>query len=251
VEVLCLPAKTSRLSGFFIGANKLEYFSIKNWEKHQHYKDRNPPWIKLHKDLLHDYEFTCLHDASKLQLMLIWLLASQMDNKIPCDQNWLKNTLHIEQEINLKALSDGGFIDIASELLADCNQSAMPEAEAEAETETEKDLPENLKVSMPNDWSPNEVNQEWLNSEGIPIKNQTELIRDFIDYWRLDKSKKSDRGWQMAFRKNPIIKRKITNFKHNGGKHETNQQSNKPTTALQRHNERKLQSRTIDGETLG
>jgi len=25
---------------------------VKNWEKYQHYKDRNPPWIKLHFELL-------------------------------------------------------------------------------------------------------------------------------------------------------------------------------------------------------
>jgi len=25
---------------------------VKNWGKFQHYKDRNPPWIKLHRGLL-------------------------------------------------------------------------------------------------------------------------------------------------------------------------------------------------------
>lgn len=122
----------------------MEYFSVKNWEKHQHYKDRNPPWIKLHKDLLHDYEFTCLQDASKLHLMLIWILASQMENKIPVDGDWLKNTLHTDTEIDLKALSDAGFIDIDSSMLATCEQSAMLETEAqvptEAESETKKDM---------------------------------------------------------------------------------------------------------------
>lgn len=113
----------------------MDTFSVVNWEKHQHYKDRNPPWIKLHKDLLHDYEFSCLHDASKLQLMMIWLLASQMDNKIPADQKWLKNALHLEEDINLKALSDAGFIDIASTVLAERQQVATTEAEAEAETQ--------------------------------------------------------------------------------------------------------------------
>mgnify|MGYP001820199599 CR=1 FL=1 len=40
-------------------------------------------------------------------------------------------------------------------------------------------------------------------------------------------------------------------LKTNGGKHETDQQISRPKTALQRHNERKLQSRTIDGEIVG
>ena len=57
----------------------MNYLRVNNWKKFQHYKDRNPPWIKLHRDLLRDYDFICLQDASKMQLILIWLLASQMD----------------------------------------------------------------------------------------------------------------------------------------------------------------------------
>ena len=102
----------------------MSYFSVKDWKKHQHYKDRNPPWIKLHKDLLHDYEFTCLQDASKLQLMLIWLLASQMDNRIPIDQKWLQNALHLNSKIDLKTLKEQGFIEFDSDALAGCKQSA-------------------------------------------------------------------------------------------------------------------------------
>ena len=67
----------------------MQTLSIKNWEKFQHYKDRNPPSIKLNRDLLRDYEFACLQDASKLLLIELWLLASQLDNKIPNDPKWL------------------------------------------------------------------------------------------------------------------------------------------------------------------
>ena len=76
----------------------MEYLKVKNWEQFQHYKDRSPPWIKLHRDLLRDYNFNCLQDASKLQLMLIWLLASQMDNKIPADAEYIKQQLCIKHE---------------------------------------------------------------------------------------------------------------------------------------------------------
>lgn len=55
----------------------MEYFTVKNWTKHQHYKDRRPPWIKLHITLLDDYEFSCLQDASKLHLIAIWILAGE------------------------------------------------------------------------------------------------------------------------------------------------------------------------------
>ncbi len=32
-------------------------FKIKNWSSFQSYKDRQPPWIRLHKNLLDDYTF--------------------------------------------------------------------------------------------------------------------------------------------------------------------------------------------------
>ena len=61
----------------------MRYFRVKNFERFQHYKDRSPPWIKLYNDLLDDYAFTCLQDASKLHQILIWLVASRTGNKLP------------------------------------------------------------------------------------------------------------------------------------------------------------------------
>ena len=119
---------------FFFGRSRVKkYFEVKNWSKFQHYKDRHPPWIKLHRELFDDHEFYCLPDASKLQLMLIWLLASQKDNHIEYDEKWLKNKLGIKGTMNLKPLFDKGFISLSSGYLADCEHDASPEAEAEAE----------------------------------------------------------------------------------------------------------------------
>jgi hypothetical protein len=115
----------------------MKYLYVKNWEKFQHYKDRNPPWIKLHRDLLRDYEFTCLQDASKLLLMLLWLLASQLDNKIPHDLDWLKTQLGINKKPDLKELIKQGFIVVDSNVLADCKRLDIVEAETEAYKEEE------------------------------------------------------------------------------------------------------------------
>lgn len=131
----------------------MEYLSVRNWESFQHYKDRNPPWIKLHRSLLNDYEFACLQDASKLHLMLIWLLASQMNNEIPSDPDYLKRALHLAETPDLNELIDKGFLvcsQSASETLAGRKQSAMLETERETEkniranetkSETKKDNP--------------------------------------------------------------------------------------------------------------
>ena len=64
---------------------ELKYIQIVNWQKYQHYRDRNPPWIKLHVKLLTDRKFMLLADASKCLLMLLWVLASETDGEIPLD----------------------------------------------------------------------------------------------------------------------------------------------------------------------
>lgn len=112
-----------------------EVLRVKNWETFQHYKNRNPPWIKLHRSLLTDYEFACLQDASKLHLVLIWLLASQTNNEIPADARYLQRMLHLDQEPNLNELIKHGFLEPASGMLATCKQSAVLETETETEAE--------------------------------------------------------------------------------------------------------------------
>lgn len=107
----------------------MEYLKVKNWENFQHYKERTPPWIKLHRDLLRDYDFSCLQDASKLHLMLIWLLASQLDNEIPVDADFIQKQIGVSGKINFKELIDKGFLIDASNTLASCKQVAMPETE--------------------------------------------------------------------------------------------------------------------------
>lgn len=84
--------------------------SVKNFERYQHYKDRTPPWIKLYNDLLDDYEFSVLPDASKAHLMLIWLLASRSQNQIPYDARWIANKIGATEPVDLDVLLKSGFL---------------------------------------------------------------------------------------------------------------------------------------------
>lgn len=54
----------------------------KKWEEFQHYKDRAPTWIKLHKALLDDFEFASLPVESRALAPMLWLLASEGDNGV-------------------------------------------------------------------------------------------------------------------------------------------------------------------------
>jgi len=118
----------------------MKHLKVKNWEEFQHYKDRSPPWIKLHRDLLRNYDFIKLSDKSKLHLMLIWLLASQMDNKIPADPKFIKLQIGVNEEIDFKELIGNGFLIDDSDALADRKRGAIVETETEAySTEVETD----------------------------------------------------------------------------------------------------------------
>lgn len=114
----------------------MDYLRVKNWSEFQHYKDRNPPWIKLHRTLLDDYEFSCLQDASKAHLILIWLFASQRDGLIPNQPKFLKMKLGLDKEPNLKWFIDHGLLVVeqdASKTLAARLQDAPLEEERREE----------------------------------------------------------------------------------------------------------------------
>ena len=114
----------------------------KNWSSFQHYKDRKPSWIKLHRDLLDNYEFHCLPVASRALAPCLWLLASEYDGgSIPAAWGMIAFRLRMsEQEVEsaVTPLIEKGFF-VASTPLADCKQSACLEKEKEKEREKERD----------------------------------------------------------------------------------------------------------------
>ena len=113
----------------------------KNWAVFQHYKDRCPPWIKLHRDLLNNRQFICLPIASKALAPMLWLLASETkDGVFNASVEELVFRLRITEKDyadGVKPLIDNGFFIIASGVLADCYQVAIPETERDRE-ETEE-----------------------------------------------------------------------------------------------------------------
>ena len=117
-------------------------FSVKNWNEFQHYKDRNPPWIKLHNHLLDDYNFEMLSDSAKGHLLCIWMLASRTKNEMPLDEKWISKKIGSSTKVNINDLIDAGFLIInhASTLLHNEMQLAteyVPSVE-ESRGETEK-----------------------------------------------------------------------------------------------------------------
>ena len=106
-----------------------QYFSISNWQEFQHYKDRNPPWIKLHNQLLDNYQFECLTDATKGHLLCIWMLASRTNNKIVYDQSWVKRKIGANSSVDLESLLSSGFIELQG-VAQDASKALVSEEES-------------------------------------------------------------------------------------------------------------------------
>lgn len=124
----------------------MNYLRVKNWEEFQHYKDRNPPWIKLHRALLDDYEFARLPDASKAHLMLIWLLASQSGGRIPDDPKFLQAKLGLDKQPDLQLLVEYGFLLLEQGASTPLQQAAsVPLDLARSREERREEAEENLR----------------------------------------------------------------------------------------------------------
>ena len=135
----------------------------KNWVHFQHYKDRCPPWIKLHRDLLNNRDFMRLPIASKALAPMLWLLASESkDGSFDGSLDELVFRLHItekEYKEGIKPLIDKGFFLSDSEALAESKQDAIPETETERETKKETKVAG--AIVLP-DWMPLETWQAFL-----------------------------------------------------------------------------------------
>jgi hypothetical protein len=180
------------------------YFKVKNWDDFQHYKDRNPPWIKLHNHLLDDYDFECLGDAAKGHLLCIWMLASRTKNSMPFDVNWISKKIGSSSKVNLKALIESGFLVMehdASTLLQGSEQDATPSVpsveESRGETEKSRDRVEkNVRFTPPT----HDEAFNYFSEKGLADKNESDKFVDFYEMkgWAVGRNKMKD--WKAAVR---------------------------------------------------
>ena len=170
----------------------------KNWTKFQHYKDRCPPWIKLHRDILNDRAFANLPIASKALAPLLWLLASESkDGSFDAASDELAFRLHIASkdiEAGLKPLIERGFFVDASTMLAPCLQPAIPEREGEREAEVEAKKKVRA-TALPADFAPNDSHIALAAELDIPINAE---LAKFRDYHTAKGS--TFKSWDAAFR---------------------------------------------------
>ena len=94
--------------------SRQRYLRVRNFDALQHYKERNPTWIKLYCSILEDYDFAQLPDETKFHAVGLMLLASRLNNKFPADEAWLRAKINAEKEINLEMLLEIRFLEAIS-----------------------------------------------------------------------------------------------------------------------------------------
>jgi len=110
---------------------------VKNWGQVQHYKDRNPPWIKLHFSLLSSKDWVTLDDASRVLAIACMLIASKSDGQIDDSEAgaaYMRRVAYLNKSPNFKPLIECGFLECdnkCKQMLAD----ARPETEVPTETQ--------------------------------------------------------------------------------------------------------------------
>lgn len=134
---------------------------VKNWEKFQHYKDRNPPWIKLHFEILASEDWVMLADASKLLMITCMMIASRNNGTIPNDPNYIKRVAYLDKLPNLTPLIECGFLINPLADAITLQADARPETETYS-TETEVDTKEvSTKRARKKNSYPDEFESFW------------------------------------------------------------------------------------------
>ncbi len=155
-------------------------YRIKNWQKHQHFKDRRPPWVKLYRDLLDDPDWHDLNPEDAKLLIGLWLVASEdqdMNGALPEVKRLAFRLRTSEKQLkqSLTRLSNWLIQDDIG-VISERYQVDAPETETEtetrdrAETETASDDAKASRLKNVAVWESYE--NAYRNKYGIePVRN--------------------------------------------------------------------------------
>lgn len=191
-------------------------YRIKNWHDYQHYKDRCPPWIKLHSSLLTSEVWVMGNDATRALMIASMMLASRNsdnDGSFNGDSEYIKRFAYLNSKPDFKPLIEYGFIELAQDAsteLAECNTEKSRE-ETETETETDKRQSREEKKAatfvLP-DWIDKPTWELWIKTRKgkkmIPEQMEAQVKK--LEIWKnagLDYAKalsdSAENGWQGLF----------------------------------------------------
>lgn len=140
---------------------KPQWIAVKNYERYQHYTKRNPPWIKLYRDFINDYELRQMPAETRLTYIGCLILASETANHIPFDLDYLSQRLGfiIEQNIISPLIKTGLLLAHSASVHQPSMLSQSRDREEKRREDQNIDIVhtvDKLKVRIPGeeDWKP-------------------------------------------------------------------------------------------------
>jgi hypothetical protein len=167
----------------------MNYLTVRKWDEWQSYrKDRQqPPWIKLHRELLRNPEWISLSDSQRGQLVSIWMLAADKNGRVPDDANLVQRMCYMQKAPDLNLLIDLGFLDARV-----TPRRRQPDATVTPQSRVEESRVEESAAAaatpkkgsqVPEKWEPSLETLENLKvKKGFPpaiIASELEKFRDF------------------------------------------------------------------------
>ncbi len=164
----------------------MHYLKVKNLDHYQHYKDRDPKWIKLYYSILDDEVFMVLTEIERCRYMTCLIIASRTENKIPHDPVYLKKVMRLDKSPDLSRLISLGFLIPCDEsrqpiefdkhlsqgtngfLLSSplLNPLNPPDSSSDLKSKKHSVTPD---IPLPDDWLPNESHKKLAAARGLDL----------------------------------------------------------------------------------
>lgn len=153
----------------------MKFYRIVNWEEYQHYKDRSPPWIKLHRNLLTSETWVSSDSETRVLAIAIMMLAAATDNKIPAKPGYVRRAAYLDNDPDFEPLIEMGFIEIIEE-----NPSSASAPQADASTLQANARPEERGGEKRREDSACDSEKVLLGVDGVVQLDPVPVLADII-----------------------------------------------------------------------
>jgi hypothetical protein len=174
----------------------------KDWRRLQHYKDRRPPWVKLHRSVLDDQSYMSLSIAARGFAALLWILASEHDDgEVDMAEKNLTFRLRLTQaevrKLTEEVVAASLFVPAASEdasnvladactAQADATRSTLLSLSSEPLLSSEAEEPKKARVILTSADCPEDVDQEtWDSYLAMRKKKNSVLTTTALGFMRV------------------------------------------------------------------
>lgn len=198
----------------------MAHYRIREWAQYQHYKDRDPPWIKLHRELLTSRTWVTLDNDGRALAVACMLVAAGTGNQIPADPQFMMRRAYFDAVPDFAPLVVVGFIELVGDI-KDLAQSTQADAStkladgtecpSESEAEQRQSRPEQKDHSdaakpvadkrgtrLTDDWQLTDELRGFASDLGLDPDG---LRDEFVDYWTsVPGSKGLKLDWSKTFK---------------------------------------------------